>query len=57
LRLVLAVFGVLVCGAGAVAFVTLTDAPAIAGGLAFLAAVAVVDMCVVIRRKRSGEPG
>jgi hypothetical protein len=57
LRIVLATFGLLVCGAGAVAL-WVADAPV---GLtivaALLALVAVVDLVVVIRRKRRGEPG
>jgi hypothetical protein len=57
LRLVLASFGLVVCALGAAAFVILADAPVLAGILAFLAAVAVVDIVVVARRKLRGEPG
>jgi hypothetical protein len=57
LRLVLCVFGLVACGAGAAVFVTVTDAPVIAAVFALLAAVALVDLLVVIRRKRRGEPG
>ncbi|MDX6254069.1 MAG: hypothetical protein QOJ11_403 [Frankiales bacterium] len=57
LRLILAAFGLLVCGAGAAVFVTVVSAPGFAAVFAFLAAVALVDLLVVIRRKRSGEPG
>lgn len=52
LRLVLAVFGAIVCVAGAVAFVTVVDAPAITVVLALLALVAVVDVVVVVVRRR-----
>ena len=49
LRLWLAGFGLVVCSAGAVvAFVV---------GTVWLAIVAVVDIVVVARRKRRGEPG
>lgn len=57
LRLILAVFGLLVCTLGAVAFVTVVDVPGVAGLMAFLALVAVIDVVVVARRKRRGEPG
>jgi len=57
LRLVLAAFGLVVCGLGTAAFVVLADEPVLAGILAFLAAVAVVDIVVVARRKLRGEPG
>lgn len=52
LRLALASFGLLICTAGAVAFV-LVGAPVWAGILAFLAAVALVDIGVVVRRMRA----
>ena len=57
LRLVLAAFGVVTCGAGAAAFVVAVDAPAIAAVLAFPGLMAAVDLTVVVRRKRRGEPG
>lgn len=57
LRLVLATFGLVSCGLGAAAFVVLADAPALAGILAFLGAVAAADIVVVARRKLRGEPG
>ena len=57
LRLVLAVFGVVVCGLAAAAFVVIVYQPVLAGLFAFLAAVAVVDIVVIARRKRRGEPG
>lgn len=57
LRLILAVFGLVVCAVGAALFLVMVSQPAIAGALAFLAAVAVVDIAVVARRKLRGEPG
>ena len=57
LRLVLAVFGLAVCALGAAAFVVIVYQPVVAGVLAFLAAVAVADIVVVVRRKLRGEPG
>jgi hypothetical protein len=57
LRLILATFGLVTCAAGAALFVIIGDEPVIAGALAFLAAVAVVDVVVVARRKIRGEPG
>jgi hypothetical protein len=56
LRIVLAAFGVCVCTAGAVA-AALLDRPGWCVALAVLAAIAVVDLVIVIRRKRAGEPG
>jgi hypothetical protein len=56
LRLVLAVFGLVVCGAGCVISVFI-GLIAIAIVLGVAAAIAVVDIVVVVRRKRSGEPG
>lgn len=56
LRMVLAAFGLLVCGLGAAAFLVLVNEPVIAGILAFFAAVAVIDLVVVARRKLRGEP-
>jgi hypothetical protein len=57
LRLVLATFGVVVCCAGAVIF-ALVGAPVfIVVVLGVFAAVAVVDIGVIIRRKRRGQPG
>lgn len=57
LRLILAVFGLVVCAVGAALFLVMVSQPAIAGALAFLAAVALVDIAVVARRKLRGEPG
>jgi hypothetical protein len=57
LRLVLASFGVVVCCAGAVIF-ALVGAPVIVVIVfAALAAVALVDIGVIVARKRRGEPG
>lgn len=59
LRLVLAVFGLLVCVGGAIAFLVV-DAPvplAVPIVLFVLAAVALVDIVVIVRRKARGEPG
>jgi hypothetical protein len=52
LRLALAIFGVVVCAGGAVAF-AVVGAPAGTVAMAVLAAVAVVDIVVVARRIRS----
>ena len=51
LRLVLAVFGLVTCAAGAVAF-AVVGAPAGPVAMAILAAVALVDIVTVIRRIR-----
>ena len=57
LRLVLAVFGLVVCLAAGVV-VLLTPLPVWCAVVLFvLAAVAAVDLVVVIRRKARGEPG
>jgi hypothetical protein len=57
LRIVLATFGLLVCVAGAVVL-WIVDVPVAFPVIAVLfALVAIVDLIVVIRRKRSGEPG
>jgi hypothetical protein len=57
LRLILASFGLAVCAAGSAASLVVVDQPGIAAILAFLAAVAIVDIVVVARRKLRGEPG
>jgi hypothetical protein len=57
LRLVLASFGLIVCAAGAAMFLIVWSVPVLSGMLAFLAAVAIVDIIVVARRKLRGEPG
>lgn len=57
LRIVLATFGLLACTAGAVVLWA-ADVPVVFPVLAALfAVVAVVDLVVVVRRKRRGEPG
>jgi membrane protein implicated in regulation of membrane protease activity len=57
LRLVLAAFGLVVCVAGGILFLAL-DVPVVFAVVLFvLAAVAAVDLVVVARRKRRGEPG
>src|SRR4051794_41256463 len=57
LRLVLAVFGLLVCVGGGIA-VLAVGAPAGAAVVLFvLAAGALIGMVVIIRRKARGEPG
>jgi Flp pilus assembly protein TadB len=57
LRLVLATFGLLVCVAGGIAFLAAGAPVWVAVALFVLAAVAVVDLVVVARRKARGEPG
>ncbi|MBB3082912.1 DUF6343 family protein [Geodermatophilus sabuli] len=57
LRLVLATFGLVVCLGAAVLWLV-SDLPVWPAVVLFvLAAVALVDLGVVIRRKRRGEPG
>jgi CHASE2 domain-containing sensor protein len=57
LRLVLAIFGLLVCAVGGV-ILLLAGVPVWIPVVFFvLAAIALVDMGVVIRRKARGEPG
>ena len=57
LRLVLAVFGLVLCTVFGV-LVLRTEAPAAFAVVLFvLAAVALVDIGVILRRKRRGEPG
>lgn len=56
LRLVLASFGLVVCGLGSAAFVVVTYQAVFAAIFGFLSAVALVDI-VVARRKLHGEPG
>ncbi len=57
LRLVLAGFGLVVCVAGGIGALVLDAPPVFAVTLFVLAAVAVVDIVVVARRKARGEPG
>jgi hypothetical protein len=57
LRLILALFGVVVCGAGGLGWLT-TELPVWPAVVLFvLGAVAVVDVVVILRRKARGEPG
>jgi hypothetical protein len=57
LRLVLALFGLVVCVAGGI-LVLAAGAPTwFAVVLFVLAAVALVDLVVIVNRKRRGEPG
>jgi hypothetical protein len=57
LRIVLATFGLLACSAGTVALLG-AQVPVIFPAVAALfAVVAVVDLAIVITRKRHGEPG
>jgi Family of unknown function (DUF6343) len=57
LRLILAVFGLVVCVGGGLGWLA-TDLPAWPGiALLVLAAVTVVDIVVIVRRKARGEPG
>jgi hypothetical protein len=57
LRLVLAIFGFVVCMVGAVAGLVVARSPAFAIILAVFAAVAAIDIAVILHRKRRGEPG
>jgi hypothetical protein len=57
LRLVLASFGLVICGLISAGFVVVVYQAVFAGIFAFLAAVALVDIIVVTRRKLRGEPG
>lgn len=56
LRLALAAFGLVVCVVGLVIAMG-AGADWLALLLGLLAVVAVVDIAVIVRRKRSGEPG
>jgi len=56
LRLVLASFGLVVCGLASAAFIS-AHQTVLAAIFALLAAVALVDIVVVARRKLRGEPG
>jgi hypothetical protein len=57
LRLVLASFGLVVCGLASAAFVVVAHEAGLAAIFAFFGAVALVDIVVVARRKLRGEPG
>jgi len=57
LRLILALFGLVVCLAGGIGWLA-TDLPAWPGvALLVFAVVAAVDIVVILRRKARGEPG
>ena len=57
LRLVLAVFGLVVCLAGGIGVLTAGAPVGFAVVLLVLAAIALVDIGVIVRRKARGEPG
>jgi hypothetical protein len=57
LRLVLALFGLLVCAGGALWNVADGGPTWLTVALVVLGVVAVVDLAVIIRRKARGEPG
>jgi hypothetical protein len=57
LRLVLAIFGLLICTLGAVLFAVVAAPVVFVVLFATFAAVAAVDFVVVARRKLRGEPG
>lgn len=57
LRLVLATFGLIVSTGFAVGIALTDGPPVLVVALVALAAVAAVDLVVVARRKRRGEPG
>jgi hypothetical protein len=57
LRLVLAVFGLVTCTAGAVIFSVVSAPVVLVIALVVLAVVAVLDIIVILRRRRRGEPG
>lgn len=57
LRLVLAALGVVASAAGAVILAIAGAGGPAVGALVLLGLVAVVDVVVILRRKRRGEPG
>jgi hypothetical protein len=57
LRPILAIFGLVVCTVAAVATGFITHAAFFTVVLAVLAVIAAVDIAVIVRRKRRGEPG
>lgn len=58
LRLVLAVFGLVVCVVGGIVALYLEPVPlAFSIVLFVLGAIAIVDIVVIVRRKARGEPG
>jgi membrane protein implicated in regulation of membrane protease activity len=57
LRLILAVFGLVVCVAGGIVFLAAGLPMWTTAVLFVLAAVAALDLVVIVRRKARGEPG
>jgi len=57
LRLALAIFGAVLCGGAAVVIALTTHHVGFTVVFAVLAVIAVVDVAVILRRKRRGEPG
>jgi hypothetical protein len=57
LRLILALFGLVICLAATVIFIVAHGPVAFIVLFVALAAVAAVDIGVIVRRKRRGEPG
>jgi hypothetical protein len=57
LRLILATFGLVVCGGAAIIFALLDLSLVVIAFAALLAVVAAVDIAIIIRRKLHGEPG
>jgi hypothetical protein len=57
LRIVLASFGLVVCGGAAVLFILLELPVVFVAGLALFAVIAAVDLVIVALRKHHGEPG
>jgi len=57
LRLALAIFGAVLCGGAAVAIALTTHHVGFTVVFAVLAVIAMVDIVVILRRKRRGEPG
>lgn len=57
LRLVLAAFGLLACAGGAAGIAIIGGSAVFVGVLAALTVAALIDIVVIRRRKRRGEPG
>lgn len=57
LRAVLAGFGLLLCAGGAIGLAVTGGGLPYVFGLSVLALIAAVDLLVIFRRKRRGEPG
>jgi hypothetical protein len=54
---VLAIFALVVCGAGTVRLALASAPVGFTVVAAVLAAIAVIDIAVIVHRKRRGEPG